>query len=319
MAIVIEKLSANNKQVKHYQFDQSTVSLGRGYENHIRLTDPYVCAEHALIKQDPDSHKIEIIDLDSINGMSVNGRKCDRAVVDKHDVVVLGKTRLRLFNSNNTVPPAIKLSAIETRLDILTHWRFALFMGLLYAATLVFESYQHTYTEFELGKALPRLFSEFILLSVWPLLFALLSRLQKQDVRLSSLFSVLWIIALLSEGLSEVNHWISFNFPQLPGWGVAEHLGLTLVFALLLWLTLLLAFHQAAAKRNRITLLCSLILLAGVVGWNQLKQGEFSPRPNYSFSLLYEDAAVTNGVDTEHYLKQLPDIYDKADRLRSKP
>jgi hypothetical protein len=319
MAIVIEKLSANNKQVKHYQFEQDTVSIGRGYENHIRLTDPYVCAEHALIKQDPDSHKIEIIDLGSINGLSVNGRKCDKAVVSKNDIVTLGKTRLRLFNSNNTVPPAIKLSAIETRLDILTHWRFALFMGLLYAAALVFESYQNTFTEFEIGKALPQLFSEFILLSVWPLLFALLSRLQKQDVRLSSLFSVLWLIALVSMGLSKVNHWIAFNFPQLPGWSVAEHLGLMLIFALLLWLTLLLAFHQSAARRNRITLVCSGILLLATVGWNQLKQGEFSQRPNYEFTLMQEAAAVGNGVDTETYLKQLPDIYTRADKLRQKP
>ncbi|GGD54692.1 FHA domain-containing protein [Lacimicrobium alkaliphilum] len=319
MAIVIEKLSANNKQVKHYQFDHDTVSIGRGYENHIRLTDPYVCAEHALIKQDPDSHKIEVVDLGSINGLSVNGRKCDKAAVSKNDIVTLGKTRLRLFNSNNTVPPAIKLSAIETRLDILTHWRFALFMGFLYATALVFESYQHTFTEFEIGKALPSLFTEFVMLSVWPLLFALLSRLQKQDVRLSSLFSVLWLIALLSMGLSKVNHWIDFNFPQLPGWPVIEHLGLMLIFALLLWLTLLLAFHQSTAKRNRITLVCSGILLVAIIGWNQLKQGEFSQRPGYTFSLMHEEAAVGNGIDTETYLKQLQDLYTEADKRRQKP
>ncbi|GAB3023964.1 FHA domain-containing protein [Bowmanella dokdonensis] len=318
MAIVIEKLAANDKMVKHYLFDKPSVSVGRSYSNDICLDDPYVCPEHLHIEQDPHSGEIQIHDRDSVNGLLINGKPAKQAILKHSDVISLGKTRLRLFDSSQAVEPTLRLSPIESRLAVLSHWRFALLLAFIYALTLTYQAYQNTFVDFEIGQMLPRLLSEFLLLSAWPLLFGLLARLQKQEARLASQYSLIWLFALLTVGLSLTNQWFRFNFPQMPAWNLLELIVMGLVFFSLLWLSLLIAFHQSTARRNRIALGCSLIFVSLVMGWHQVKQADFSPRPVYRFLLMPDDYAVGQGVNSEAFIEQLHNSYDKAAKARDK-
>lgn len=317
MAIIIEKLAANNRQVKHYRFGQSSVSIGRGYDNDIRLDDPYVGAEHAVIEQDAEGH-IHIRDCQSLNGIHINGKVQQQAQLAKDDVVVLGKTRLRIFDSAEQVEPALRLSVIESRLSFLSHWRFTFLLAFVYALALTYQTYLHTFVEFELGKMLPRLISELLILSVWPLLFGLLSRLQKQDARLASQYSILLLMVLIGMGLSLLNQWLKFNFAQFPAWNGVELVALGMLFFTLLWLTLLIAFHQPTYRRNRIALGCTFLLIACLMGWQEIKQADFSPRPPYQFVLLPGTYAIDDGVSTEEFVEGLASTYEKTAASRGK-
>ncbi|GAA0356685.1 hypothetical protein GCM10009092_21150 [Bowmanella denitrificans] len=318
MAIIVEKLGGNNRQVKHFRFDQQQISIGRGYDNDIRLDDPYVCADHVLIEQDLDSGQIRISDKQSVNGLRVNGLATTQSAVTKQDVIVLGKTRLRIFDSAEQVDPALRLSVIESRLNFLSHWRFALLLGFVYALALTYQTYLNTFVEFELGKMLPRLISDFLILSAWPLLFGMLSRLQKQDARLASQYSIALIMVLIGMGLSLINQWIQFNYPQLPAWNLVELSVLALLLFVLFWLTLLIAFHQPTYKRNRIALGCSLILLSCIMGWQQIKQAEFTPRPVYQFILLPDSYALDDGMTTDQFIQSLQGSYADSAANRTK-
>ncbi|MDF2179992.1 FHA domain-containing protein [Aliiglaciecola sp. CAU 1673] len=319
MAIVIERLSGDNRQMTHYRFDKPSVSVGRGYGNDIRLQDPYVCAEHILIETQPEDGTILVRDLGSMNGMLVNGKPCVEAKVMPEDVLTLGKTRLRLFDSHAKVAPTLRLSVVEAKLAFLSDWRFALLIALLYAASLSYQTYTHTFKEFEFSSLVPRLLGEFVVLSVWPLLFGLLARLYKQDARLTNQFALLWSVALCGLALSWLNRWLQFNFPQLPLWYWVETLVAGGLFFVLLWTSLLIAFHQSLARRNRIALGATLIMLSLLLGWKQLNQASFSPSPQYRFSIMQPGYSLGEGMQVDDFIEQTDALYQRTKAQRDKP
>lgn len=70
-----------------------TVVLGRSRECDITLDDPNVSRRHAEVRQDGGAWWI--VDLDSTNGIEVNGQRVDRAKLEHGDEIVLGTSRLR--------------------------------------------------------------------------------------------------------------------------------------------------------------------------------------------------------------------------------
>jgi hypothetical protein len=70
-----------------------TVVLGRSRECDITVDDPNVSRRHAEIRQDGGAWWI--VDLDSTNGVEVNGRRVDRAKLEHDDEIVLGTSKLR--------------------------------------------------------------------------------------------------------------------------------------------------------------------------------------------------------------------------------
>jgi len=66
--------------------------VGRSRECDIRLTDPNVSRKHAELRNENGSYWV--IDLDSTNGLEVNGRRVQRAKLANGDVILMGSTEL---------------------------------------------------------------------------------------------------------------------------------------------------------------------------------------------------------------------------------
>jgi Protein of unknown function (DUF3662)/FHA domain len=75
----------------------SRALLGRSKECDIRLSDPNVSRRHAEVRQEGTTYWI--VDLDSTNGVLVNGRREKRAKLDDGDKITLGSTDI-VFNSS---------------------------------------------------------------------------------------------------------------------------------------------------------------------------------------------------------------------------
>ncbi len=67
--------------------------IGRSDEANININDPSISRAHARI--DGDEHQWTISDLDSINGIFVNGSKRDDYLLKSADIIELGTVRLR--------------------------------------------------------------------------------------------------------------------------------------------------------------------------------------------------------------------------------
>ena len=68
------------------------VVLGRSRECDITISDPNVSRRHAEIREENGSYWI--VDLNSTNGVEVNGKRIDRARLEHSDRIVVGQTEL---------------------------------------------------------------------------------------------------------------------------------------------------------------------------------------------------------------------------------
>jgi hypothetical protein len=70
--------------------------LGRSKECDVRISDPNVSRRHAEVRQEGSTYWV--VDLDSTNGVLVNGQRQKRAKLDDGDRITLGSTDL-VFNT----------------------------------------------------------------------------------------------------------------------------------------------------------------------------------------------------------------------------
>jgi pSer/pThr/pTyr-binding forkhead associated (FHA) protein len=75
-----------------HELDKRRVVLGRSKECDIQLGDPNVSRRHAEVRQEGTAYWI--VDLESTNGVEVNGERTPRAKLEHGDRIVLGSTEL---------------------------------------------------------------------------------------------------------------------------------------------------------------------------------------------------------------------------------
>ena len=78
---------------KRHELTGGSTVIGRSRECDITLSDPNVSRRHAEIRGEEGGHWI--VDLESTNGVEVNGKRVPRAQLEHDDLVVLGTTELR--------------------------------------------------------------------------------------------------------------------------------------------------------------------------------------------------------------------------------
>jgi two-component system, NtrC family, sensor kinase len=90
MAWLTEEQGASPGRVYHLR--NKFVTLGRGTSNTIQLLDAEVSRRHAMIRLIQSCYVLD--DLNSANGLSVNGRKRKRKTLEEGDRIGLGQTVL---------------------------------------------------------------------------------------------------------------------------------------------------------------------------------------------------------------------------------
>jgi hypothetical protein len=75
-----------------YPIEGGHLVIGRSRDCDVRLADPNVSRRHAEIRREGSS--FYVVDLDSTNGIEVNGRRARRARLENGDTILLGSTEL---------------------------------------------------------------------------------------------------------------------------------------------------------------------------------------------------------------------------------
>ncbi len=78
--------------VRTVWLSRATCTIGRGSANDLVLSDPAVSRRHAVLHW--DGVRLQIDDLGSSNGLMVNGRRAERAMLDNGDSVAIGNCEL---------------------------------------------------------------------------------------------------------------------------------------------------------------------------------------------------------------------------------
>jgi hypothetical protein len=97
-AVSVEELGLDREIVsltfdgEKHELDGGQAVIGRSKDCDIQLPDPNVSRKHAEVRQEGAAYWV--IDLDSTNGMEVNGRRQKRAKLRQGDRITLGSTEL---------------------------------------------------------------------------------------------------------------------------------------------------------------------------------------------------------------------------------
>ena len=105
-------ITRGGKVVTRVTLGQRTL-LGRSEHNDVCLNSPYLGRHHAAILGTPEGYYV--VDLNSVNGLSVNGRKAERAILCDRDVLTIGPFRIKVQISDwlaqgNPLPEADSLA-----------------------------------------------------------------------------------------------------------------------------------------------------------------------------------------------------------------
>jgi pSer/pThr/pTyr-binding forkhead associated (FHA) protein len=111
MLQIIIKL--NNTVIKEFNTDQNEIIIGREPGSDIQIDNIAISREHACIVKGPNDCFIE--DMNSKNGIFINGKKINKKFLKTNDEVTIGKYSLQIVLEED---PAIrknrKTKAIDT-------------------------------------------------------------------------------------------------------------------------------------------------------------------------------------------------------------
>ncbi len=96
---------SNEGRIHNYPILKETVTIGRGKDNDIVLTDSTVSRNHARIIK--TSEEYILIDLGSYNGTEVNEKSVQSVVLKHDDLIKIGCTRLTFLDNDRTVQASI--------------------------------------------------------------------------------------------------------------------------------------------------------------------------------------------------------------------
>lgn len=82
--------------VREFELVDAEVRIGRELDNALRLSDPSISRHHAVIRRTVDGYEVE--DLQSSNGVLVNGTKVQTLALQDGDRVTLGQVHMTFVN-----------------------------------------------------------------------------------------------------------------------------------------------------------------------------------------------------------------------------
>lgn len=318
MAIVLELLSRKNIPLKHYKFEQDYVCVGRDFNNDLRLDDPYVCPSHMLVAIDPESGKLMVNDCQSTNGIKVNNKFVRQATLNSHDIIKIGRTRLRIIDTKVPLAEAMPLSELEENLSWLNQSFLAICLSFVCLGFLLLSKYFGSVQEFNLIKALPSELSQLAIFCLWPLSFAVLAKVVKKESHIVSQFNLTWLVVLLANALILLQKVAVFNIHPGAWFTWLELVIFAVVLSGFIWLSLFIAFHQTNNRRNIIAGSMTFIILAPIYALGFLNTDDFSSRPSYNPVLLPPTYNITSAEQTDEFIEQANNLFIQVDKLKTK-
>jgi Inner membrane component of T3SS, cytoplasmic domain len=134
--IWIEVLGRHRDVAARHRVRASEVRIGRGYDNDLVIDDPYVAAQHLVIRRD-EAGALIAHDIGSANGTFVEpgGRRVETVVLDGDAVLRIGHTQLRVRDPSYSVareraserprpvwPSAVALAVAIIAIEIVSLW-----------------------------------------------------------------------------------------------------------------------------------------------------------------------------------------------------
>lgn len=305
--LIVQELNQRRKAIRTHKFDRLPVTIGRAYDNDVILSDSYVCPQHARIDQAETDWAIH--NQASKNGVFIQNRRADvtdTAPLHSGDVIVLGKTLLRIVSPQHQVAETKKMQIPPDRL---VQWRIPLI-----AWTLTFVCILLLLLEVHIGMGDAGLSDDLfdativilivmVLLSIWSAVWAFVGRVLKHQTQFH--FHLLLAAAsfIVLDLAMYINQFISYNNCHPAIRTYVDTILPIAIFGMLIALSI-----QAATMvpKHRIYLISAMIvsLFVSVALFYQFNnQNKFNSSPDFEAILFAPWAQVAPGQSIEQFMQ----------------
>lgn len=313
MELTIELVGRGSRHFDLLQVSGERITLGRGFDNDIVLSDPHVCAQHAVIEEN-ENGELLLKDLDSVNGTFTKkhqpvGKSC---VVSSGDEFIIGKTHIRIYQRDHAVPPSIQLSWVEQLAHMAGKSVFTGGVCLFVILMSVFFQYTHEIKEFHTGRELITAVGVLLLITIWPASWMLFARAKKHDARFMAQLSATVVFIILFTLIQKSDEWLAFHFGASL-WLDLISVSLYILLALLLiWLNYYLALFQTSRKRWSYSAALTVLLASFAYVASTFDNDRFNARPVYNTTLYPPSLTVYSAQSVDEYLQNAESIFAEA-------
>jgi len=313
--IIIEEISRGHKMIHRHKLTKESITIGRGYDNDIILSDPHICPNHMHIDFIQGSWKVS--DQNSINGSFLENPKSKKQDADQHiindgDIISVGKSQLRILFIDHAVTPTVHFSAFESFINLMRHpvalfINMVLFIGIAGGLGFLSSSIESNYSQFfvnAIGMAL--------VFALWPAGVALVSHLTKHDARTMAQLGICFVFFNFMWFSDFIDTLIAFNTASNSIIIVlANILPIGLAFALF-WLNCYVGFHMTAKRRMVVSMSITALLFSGSYLVQYSHKPEFNPRPQYNATIMAPNFLLVPSNNVDGFIEDSNLLFDKV-------
>ena len=317
MEIIIEEISHGKKLLGRHKFASDKITIGRGYNNDIIITDPHVCAQHLELNFDGENWVAS--DLGSINGSRINGKKnVNQQKITSGDVFTIGKSQIRILFPNHYVEDSIPVSGFEGLINWAKHPVVIAFNILIFGIIAGWFLDLNNQEDVTNTKIIVPTLMMLLGFSVWPALISVISFFTKKDARFwfqmgvsFVFFNLIW----LSDAIESIVYFNTSSNTAIT-W-LSSALPIVITFCLL-WVNFYIGFHMTQKRRNITAAVLTALMYGGGFIIELSQKPEFSTRPNFDRTLMSPMFLLTSSSDFEQFIDDGSALFEKADEAVKK-
>ena len=313
MELIIELVGRGSRQFDLQRVAGERITIGRAFDNDIILSDPHVCAHHAVLEEN-EKGEILLKDLGSINGSFTKDHVAvnEACVVSSGDEFVLGKTRIQIYQRDHKVAPSIRLTWLEQLAFIAS--KPSVLVSIIAGAVILslFYQYANDIKSFHPGRYLVTLISVLLVGSFWPAVWALFARMKKHDARVVAQLSATMLFVIVVTLLQKTDKWLAFHFGTGMMLEIFESVLIIALAFLLIWMNYYLSIFQTSRKRWIYAMSLTAILSGLTYMATSFNDDRFKSRPMYNTTLYPPSMTFYSGQSINEYLRNTDNIFDEA-------
>ena len=319
MALIIEELNRANRVQTRYRMEGDRFTLGRGYDNDAIIEDMHADAEHAAIERREDGCYY-LCDLDSTNGVQLLGNNRGRPtkyteidkerMVESGDEIQLGKTHLRLINSEASMPPAVPVHSLENILHHFAHPFGAIALLVLLAALTLLISYLGFAQDYQWTTAVNVVIASVIGLLLYAGAWAFIGRVVRHDSQFFTHLTIAALGALVYTTWEWFSSLLDFNFALgkvIPLLNVAV---LAILLPTMLWCACYLATNISPRWRLGVALALPLGFLGLSLAEDIAEVGDFQDVPQISTEIKHQQLLWREPVPLDEFIADTQRLFD---------
>jgi len=317
MAIIVELLNRNKRSEHRVKVDNGSATIGRSFDADLIVEDPLVSPIHCRVSSEDGLLRVD--DNDSLNGVFETEKKKSKhqsLLLSSGETFCIGRSKIRVFNSDHQVAPARLESSYEQWITRASMLKSAVAAVMLFALIRLFGIYLQTATKLNFMRMANELLVWLVIPTAWFLGAALLNRLLRKESRFLALATTTYILfsLIILGGIGrEV---IQFNLPSL-GLSMAVHqiVNYVSVFVLIA-ITLKVALELSNIKRYAFSGAAVILMfsLFAMNYWGNDHKNRLMP-PQYRQQLLPPAFQLTGTISKDQFLNKTQALYanDKGD------